>query len=77
MEENKLIIAINELTKAVNSLGLNDANTKLGGLELVAKEIKELKETLEYITNEDGLLENLTGEVTEIRRLFNNFIEIQ
>ncbi len=35
--------SLKEVAKSIDRLGLNDANTQMGAIELLAKEVKDLK----------------------------------
>ena len=59
-----LIEAVQNLTAEIRKLGLNDADTKTGGLELIAKEINERGE--EYIC----LACKVSGQVDDADHLY-------
>lgn len=50
-----------ELIATIQGLGVADADTRLGGMELIAREIKELNETM------DAILRQLTDILEKLK----------
>ena len=43
---DEVAVQLNNIARALDKIGLNGADTSMGGLELIAKELSEIKENV-------------------------------